>query len=173
MTWGDVLRLWREEEDFVEAFVAALAEAPFEGFLWETPPVSARTLARPFEWVLVQNALLARAEADDVPFAEHVRERRGIRTFENLAGDARLVVPCAEGAQAAYPHLAAFVRRAPRAQVRALWPAVARAVESRLEECSSPCWVSTSGLGVFWIHVRIDDRPKYFAHAPYRERPHG
>ena len=24
------------------------------------------------------------------------------------------------------------------------------------------------GLGVYWLHVRLDDRPKYYTHVPYR-----
>jgi len=31
-----------------------------------------------------------------------------------------------------------------------------------------PPWVSTAGMGVPWLHARLDTRPKYFRHAPYR-----
>lgn len=166
---AEVLRLWRADAAFTDAFAAALAAAPFEAFLWETPPFARATPARPFEWVLLPSATLAGFTADDRPFAEHVRGERGIRTFDNLGGDARLVVPCAEAEPGAYPHLAAFLRRAPRLQVRAFWSAVAEAVEERLARSSRPLWLSTSGLGVAWVHARIDERPKYFAWAPFRE----
>jgi hypothetical protein len=33
---------------------------------------------------------------------------------------------------------------------------------------AKPVWLSTAGGGVAWLHVRLDDRPKYYAHAPYR-----
>jgi hypothetical protein len=171
ISWAAALAGWREGGAFEQAFVAALLESPFEAYLWETPPLSAATTARPFEWVLVRNDFLARVEPDDFAFAEHIRGERGIRSFDNLGGDARLIVPCAEDVPAAYPHLAAFVRLAPRAQVRSLWSALASAVEERLARSSKPCWVSTSGLGVFWVHVRVDEQPKYYAHAPYRMAP--
>lgn len=61
------------------------------------------------------------------------------------------------------------MRRAPRLQVRAFWSAVATAVEERLARSSRPLWLSTSGLGVAWVHARLDERPKYFAWAPFRE----
>lgn len=32
-----------------------------------------------------------------------------------------------------------------------------------------PLWVSTSGLGVSWLHVRLDSRPKYYTYAPYKQ----
>ncbi len=31
-------------------------------------------------------------------------------------------------------------------------------------------WVTAvlaAGLGVAWLHIRLDDRPKYYRHAPY------
>ena len=42
----------------------------------------------------------------------------------------------------------------------------ADAVAARLSD--RPLWLSTSGAGVAWLHVRLDDRPKYIQHAPYR-----
>jgi len=33
---------------------------------------------------------------------------------------------------------------------------------------SRPVWLSTAGGGVSWLHVRLDDRPKYYHHAAYR-----
>jgi uncharacterized protein DUF6940 len=29
-------------------------------------------------------------------------------------------------------------------------------------------WVSTAGMGVPWLHVRLDTRPTYYRHAAYR-----
>jgi hypothetical protein len=68
-------------------------------------------------------------------------------------------------ATSAYPHLARFVRRAPAAQQIELWSHLARALETRLSPAR--LWVSTAGLGVDWLHVRLDSRPKYYRYAPY------
>ena len=62
---------------------------------------------------------------------------------------------------------AAFVRHAPERQKHALWERVGEAVERRLGP--KPVWVSTAGAGVSWLHVRLDDRPKYYGYAPYRD----
>ena len=29
-------------------------------------------------------------------------------------------------------------------------------------------WLSTSGLGVYWLHVRLDSYPKYYTYRPYK-----
>ena len=87
-------------------------------------------------------------------------------TFTNLGSDALLVVPSAMAPEQAYVDLASFSRGAPRQQQLALWRAVGQAVEA----CSArgPFWLNTAGGGVAWLHVRLDDRPKYYAHQPYR-----
>jgi hypothetical protein len=30
-----------------------------------------------------------------------------------------------------------------------------------------PIWLSTAGMGVAWLHIRLDERPKYYSHKPY------
>ena len=85
-----------------------------------------------------------------------------------LGQDTLLVVPTGHGSSAtpsACGHLAAFCRTASPAEQPALWSAVAQAALDRIRE--APCWLSTSGLGIAWLHVRLDDRPKYVTWAPY------
>ncbi len=36
----------------------------------------------------------------------------------------------------------------------------------------SKLWVSTSGAGVYWLHLRLDSYPKYYTYSPYRGSPH-
>jgi len=77
-----------------------------------------------------------------------------------------MVVPCPIAEPSAYGHLAAFVRQAPEPQWHALWQTVGAAMTRRIG--SRPVWLSTAGAGVSWLHVRLDDRPKYYGYAPYR-----
>jgi hypothetical protein len=90
----------------------------------------------------------------------------GIAAFENLGGDAFLVAPCPLGPETDYAHIAAFTRGAPAAQQHALWRRVGESVARHVS--TRPLWVSTSGLGVIWLHVRLDSRPKYYSYEPYR-----
>jgi hypothetical protein len=87
--------------------------------------------------------------------------------FPNLGNDALMVVPCPLAPPSAYAHIGAFVRQAPEAQRHALWKLVGAAMERRLG--GKPVWLSTAGAGVSWLHVRLDDRPKYYGYGPYRE----
>ena len=59
------------------------------------------------------------------------------------------------------------MRHAPAAQVHELWRAVGAAMQARLSP--RPTWLSTAGMGVAWLHVRLDERPKYYGYALYRD----
>ena len=167
-SFADILRAWQDDAEFRSLFNAQLADVPYSAFRWETPPVTAATITRPFEFVLLDSPGLAR-HPDPEAFAEHfgAASEEGIAVFPNLGGDAVMVVPCPFTSPSAYGHLAAFVRQAPEAQWHALWRAVGEAMARRVGP--RPVWLSTAGGGVSWLHVRLDDRPKYYGYGPYRQ----
>ncbi|MBX9622689.1 MAG: hypothetical protein K2X82_02635 [Gemmataceae bacterium] len=165
-TVADVIRGWQTDAGFRPLFNALLADVPFAAFRWETPAVTAANLTRPFECVVLNAPGLARTP-DPEAFADHFAGAvDGVTVFANLGGDAVLVVPCPAADPSAYGHLAAFVRLAPEAQRDALWRAVGGEMVRRVG--ATPVWLSTAGAGVPWLHVRLDDRPKYYGHGPYR-----
>lgn len=171
ITFAAILRSWQQDADFRAFFIDLLAAAPFTAFRWETPPVTTTTVNRPFEFVLLNAPSLAKA-ADADAFAEHFQAAKpgGVVEFANLGRDAILVVPCPSGpSSSAYAHIGAFLRHAPQAQQHAFWQQVGTAMQRRLN--AKPVWLSTAGAGVAWLHVRLDDRPKYYGYAPYRIFP--
>ncbi|MEZ6141002.1 MAG: hypothetical protein R3B84_10560 [Zavarzinella sp.] len=124
---------------------------------------------QPFEFVLLDNPSLAR-QPDLTAFREHFSDGEAdIVVFPNLGRNAILVVPCPVAEEFCYGHLAAFVRKAPKDQQDALWRVIANAMLQRINEV--PVWLSTAGAGVSWLHVRLDDQPKYYGYAPYRQAP--
>jgi hypothetical protein len=167
-SFAEVLRQWQIDGQFRSYFLALLADAPFAAYRWETPPITAATALRPFEFVLLDSPELAR-KPDRAAFAEHFEnavEEEIIVSFANLGKDAILVVPRPIASISVYPHLAAFIRTAPEPQKHALWEHVGKVMERRLGP--TPVWLSTAGAGVAWLHVRLDDRPKYYGYGPYR-----
>ena len=175
LTYRDVLRLWRADRAFRDVFLRALADEPHAAFFYETPPVTRATLDRPYEHVITDAPVLAGLPPDPLPFREHLSDARArgepVAVFLNLGGDATLVAPVddalpASASGSACAHLADFVRGADADARHALLRATAEAVEARVGD--EPTWVSTSGAGVSWLHVRIDRRPKYYVHDPYR-----
>ncbi len=160
-----------EEREVRELLAECLRAASYEAFFWETPLVASASRDRAFELVLIDSPALARVAAEPAPFARQLGDTTGsCVTFPNLSGDAWLVVPRALAEHEHYAHLARFVRGAPRAQVDELLRAVGLAITRWWSERAEPCWVSTAGLGVHWLHVRLDMRPKYYSYEPYKTR---
>jgi len=170
--FADVLQRWKNDSVFREFFIALLAEAPYAAFRWETPPVTSGSADRPFEFALLDSPELE-TKPDPDAFAEHFLSATDddVISFPNLNHDAILVVPRPLGHSSAYGHIAGFVRKAPEVQKHSLWRLVGNLMEHRLG--STPVWLSTAGAGVPWLHVRLDQRPKYYCHAPYRQHVRG
>jgi len=168
MSFRNALALWQSDTEFVEWFDDLLRASPFDACFWETPPVTSMSIDRDFECVLVNAPAFAGGPPDSHAFAEYFAAQPDddVLTFPNLGSDAELVVPAPRAPPSVYRHLLAFARGAPHSQRMALWCAVGAAVETRLGD--QPLWLSTAGLGIFWLHVRLDSRPKYYTHGAYR-----
>jgi hypothetical protein len=168
LTFAEVLRHWREDAAFRGYFGGLLARAPFQAFRWETPSVSTATINQTFECVVLDSPELD-CEPDFQSFVKYFTasaRSRGVVEFQNLGKDAVLVVPCPIEPALNYAHLGAFLRSAPDPQQQALWTQVGQAMQGGIGP--APVWLSTAGAGVPWLHVRIDNRPKYYQYAPYR-----
>ena len=169
LSYSKVVALWQSDEPFRAFFISVLREAPYPAYYWETPPITTATIGRPFEFVLIDSPHLANVPPDAHAFASHFASGcngNDIVNFANLGGDAWLVAPCPAGPLKAYSHIGCFAREAPEHQQHALWQAVGTAITERVG--AQPLWVSTAGLGVFWLHVRLDSRPKYYSYSSYR-----
>ena len=77
-----------------------------------------------------------------------------------------MVVPTPGVDHTIYCHLLSFLRGGTKKQRNLLWQLVGEEMEIRVND--TPVWVSTAGGGVAWLHVRLDDRPKYYSYAPYK-----
>ena len=165
LSFARALELWRTSEAFRSYFIDLLCECPFAAFRWETPGVRKSSVQQPFEFVL-HNAPQLPEAADMKPFAEQFPlAKDGVAVFTNLGKDATLIVPAPEDRAHPYAHLAKFVRNAPEDQVHALWRTVGETMQRQLGD--RPTWLSTAGMGVAWLDVRMDCRPKYYGFAPY------
>ena len=170
LAYGQALRHWQTNAAFRTMFTALLADLPFAAFRWETPPVTMQSLDRAFEFVALDSPTLERP-VEPLVFAEHFADdpQALVLDFANLGNDACMIVPTPTTNDSRYGHLGAFLRNAPDEQHHALWQRVGLCMTRRIG--SHPIWLSTAGAGVAWLHVRIDNRPKYYSHAAYRHAP--
>ncbi len=176
------------------ALIDVLKSLPFDAYFFEMAPVNNLTAdTTRWEALVTESFELAQIrKADQNTFEEKFGlTDNDIVVFPNLGGDATLVVPKPltslplrsgpGGSLLHYAHLASFLR-APatqaqpqaqaQAQAQALLSTLAREALAALEQRQgSPLWVSTSGLGVSWLHFRLDSRPKYYQQAAFKVWP--
>lgn len=170
LSYGDVIDYWKDDDDaFRRFFVELLDAAPFTCFRFEAPAVTRATLGRAFEFVLVDSP-----EIDMPPdyrdFQAHFDDNSdAVLVFDNLGGDATMIVPRPRDDAPGYAHIAAFIQHAPLSQQLRLWRVVGETMHARLGP--APLWLNTAGGGVPWLHVRLDSRPKYYVFDDYRRRP--
>jgi hypothetical protein len=169
LTYAGFLRALAEDPSFRELIQDEMRAAPFVAFRWETPPLTSANINQPFECLLHDSPELD-VRADPTDFEAYFQPGIEVVKFQNLGADALLIVPCPVSKSANYSHIGAFHRSAPYAQQHAFWIAVAQAVVARLGP--QPLWLSTAGGGVDWLHMRLDDQPKYYRYLPWREATH-
>lgn len=180
--WADIistgddnaLALARELTELIRA-------APYKAFFFETKGASPLTApTKQFEFVLVNSPDLYRfceSRPDPHAFSEHLnclpRDATAC-SFRNLGGDAVLIAPRpAENNNdvKVYTHLAAFLRGASMKQITDLWKFAATEYQKRLDSSTNgnreTVWFSTSGLGIAWLHLRLDSQPKYYQYRPF------
>lgn len=166
VSFASVIDRWATDQPFSQDFSTALANLPYPAFFWELPPLTHKTLHHNFQCAVINSPTLAQRRADERPFSQHFSRQQRVISFQNLGTDATLIVPEAVQPQNDYCHLASFLRHAPRQLISQLWEKTATTLQQSIS--SQPLWTSTSGLGVSWLHIRLDQRPKYYVYTPYR-----
>lgn len=168
VSFQQVIRWWQFDSLFNQWFTERILDHPSAAIRWETPPLTHKIFERQFEFVVVDTPSLDRA-ANPTAFSRQFgsAEQGRVIAFPNLGKNAIMVVPTPSGRPSEYCHLLSFLRNSSREQTNQLWQVVGQQMEKRVGE--KPVWLSTAGGGVPWLHVRLDDRPKYYSYRLYRE----
>ena len=166
-------RLLATERDYRDSYNKLLAATDLAAYFWEFPAMSAATQSKPVEFAIINAPTLARVRPQPAAFTEHFSTADGASSirFANLSGDSELIVPVPGNNSCACEHLASFVRSANKQQLDEFWKLTADTVLDKLSSSAADnaFWLSTSGLGVSWLHVRLDSWPKYYQYGPYKE----
>ena len=166
LTFSEVLNLWKDHSEFTTWYIDSLNALGFEEFFWEHPALKTAFLNKPYELVVLKSTGFARRAINETAFAEKFNSQKSIAVFPNLGNNAVLVVPAKETNAEIYKHLSSFLRSDALPQKLELFQKVAETVFSELSN-NKTIWLSTAGMGVIWLHVRLDERPKYYKSNAY------
>lgn len=149
-----------------ESFNDILSSCPFEAFFWECAPTIDGS--NRMEFVLVDAPALAqfaRNSPDRIAFQEHFLQQQSVAVFPSLGKDAMLLAPNTRVAQA-FTDIAVFARHASASQRKDMYQRLSRLLQEH--DSKQPLWLSTSGMGIAWMHIRLDSRPKYYTYTPFK-----
>lgn len=174
LRFSEFLSLIKGKKPFRRFFVELLSEIPFQAWQWETPPVTVSSVDQPFEFVVTDSPGID-LPPDPEPFRSYFKklgEGKTVVDFFNLGGDARLIAPAPSPGDETrnYSHIGVFTQNAPEKEQHALWQKTGVVTLKQLS--GRPLWLNTAGGGVAWLHIRLDSRPKYYRHRPYRSFQH-
>jgi hypothetical protein len=147
---------------------------------------------KPFEFALVNQPSLkvfAEGNTDRYAFEEHFAKAQSclsssssngdgspsVCSFPNLGRDATLISPLPQPNinDTTYSHLSSFIRNAPKEQISQFWKLSAKTYIDELKYKHERynehvgTWFSTNGMGVAWLHLRLDSVPKYYSYHPF------
>ena len=153
MTWEDVIKSLKDDIDtFKYKFIRVLLSIKYKAYFWECDKV---ILKEPFRFAIFESKTLSERKQDDDAFKGKINCSKNVISFPSLSKHILLVVPCSKSHYADYTSLATFSRSASIKQQIAFWKKIGAIIKEG-------DWVSTSGLGVSWLHVRISNSPKYY-----------
>lgn len=176
LSFLDFFRALQTKSGFSDYFIELLKSSKYKAFFFECPALTIVHLAKPLEFVLSDSPTLASVvKPDQNAFAEHFQgsaSQSEVAVFPNLGKDAVLVVPIPKSKEMLkYTHLAVFVRESTLRDSKELFSKVAETAFDKVQQQTGvPLWLSTSGTGIFWLHVRLDSRPKYYTYSKYTDK---
>lgn len=167
MSFQEVFHSWKEVSAFTDFYVKALIDLNFPAFFWEHPALKKNYLSKNYECIIKKTNGFDRREVNQKAFAEKIQSEAGVEVFQNLGKNAWLVVPNKQVEAEHYKHMGSFIQQAPQEQIREQFKKVGEKMLSEMEQ-DKLIWLNTAGMGVIWLHMRLDTRPKYYKTRPYK-----
>lgn len=164
ITWMMALEKMKGKDiHFMSLFIDSFHRTKFKTFFWECSPVSASNAqSDAFVYVILRTSIPL--TQDFTAFQEHhpPTSRREIISFDSKSGGTILVVPTPsyQRNQRQMSSLGPYLRDPQNTPIR-LFQHVAKIILHTLATTKNMIWLNTHGLGVPWLHIRIDFFPKY------------
>ena len=163
MKWSEVLSEW-ESGNYPK--IPKTIKSPY---FWRTS-VQSNKNDLIYKEEFIEDERLLNAKEDFKPFLEHLdknKDEKYVISFPNLSGDTILVVPIPRKSKR-FTNMFYFMTNASEIQKKELWKKVAEQAKIFLKT-NENIWISTHGLGVNYLHVRICNTPKYYENSKLKK----
>jgi len=167
LTFREVFELWSSNETFIKFYKNELIKMNFKAFYWEHPALKKEYLEKNYECLIEKSSILEGLPLNKNAFKDYIYNNEEVACFMNLGNTARLVVPTKKTENEIYNHFGKFIRFADENQIIAVFKCIGQTITQEIER-QKVVWLSTAGLGVIWLHIRMDIRPKYYKTIAYK-----
>jgi len=195
LMWGEVLQMWAGDAvasksldlQDIAAF-RALTTQVFAGYFWgsqevfwECRPVTQETaMTTVFEFVGIVAAEMGKKPTDGNAFADKFVNNMGtldclqFMTPSPPPKETNLLVPsrAPDTQLSVYRSFGSFFKGAPQEQVHNMLELLGKHIPDRMAargDKGLPLYVSTAGYDIAWVHLRLDNVPKYYRFKKYKD----
>ena len=151
---------WKEKLEELNKKPLAYPAKISKSFFWETKPIT--NLNDDYKEIFIENSILSKLKQNYSSFEEHIKKSKNkyVTSFYNLSKTSLLIIPIPK-INKNFATLKDFTDNASITQKKEFW----KYVSKKIKEFSSKndkIYVSTHGLGVSYLHIRLDTIPKYY-----------
>lgn len=163
MKWKEKIAQW--EQGIPQTYPPDIKKR----FFYQTSAIT-RDMDTEYEEKYIESDRLEKITQNYEPFEEHFVKPKNkyVTSFLNLSKKSLLVVPVPPKTGAQNPNktfnyttIKDFIDNAPQKQQVAFWKHVAKRVNELLKIVDT-VYINTHGLGVYYLHVRLDTNPKHY-----------
>lgn len=154
MKWGQILKEW--ENGCVMSYNIFTKSR----FFYESSPYE--NDESEYEHMLIESNNLDNMSQDYTPFNEYINKNitHTSMSFYNLSKTSKLIIPM-PCVNKNFTTLKDFIDNASIDTQKEFWKKVADEIR-HMSKLHKKIWISTHGLGVGYLHMRIDTSPKYY-----------
>jgi len=168
LNFKEVFELWSTNSEFVEFYKNKLIQFDYQAFYWEHPALTEEFLERRYECILQRSKKLENLPVNENAFKNFIYKQEQVVDIMNLGKNARLVIPTKKTDKEIYNHFGKFIRQASREQIIEVFRRLGEKITEEIEK-QELIWLNTAGLGVIWVHIRMDTKPKYYKTKKYKD----
>lgn len=120
--------------------------------------------------MVTKNEELDNINQNYAEYQKYIDENLGsyVASFSSLHKNATLIIPILQNEVSNFKNLKEFTNNSSLEQWEALWQKVSEKMEESLLNANGASrWLSTSGLNVHYLHVRINNSPKHYCYEEY------
>jgi hypothetical protein len=155
MYWKDKIKLWKSGK------YSTYPKNIQNRFFFETY-VCDKNFSNIYDEKFIENNDLKNIEQNITPFINYVNQSKNnyVTSFYNLSGESLLIIPMPKKNKD-FTTMKDFCDNASITQQKMFWKKVAYEIENILKY-NNEIYISTHGLGVYYFHLRLDKKPKYY-----------